>query len=146
MADEIFNIQNSIKSEGEDNEVHVVFKYDYKIWSIEREKILIELIEKEVKKGSRPTIIFFKEAWKTIRSELIRLSSKYTKNQVRNKFNQLRSQHNNFGKLLKETSVGYVAVIEQFTASKETWQHLYGILFFLLKMLVNYDQNFIINE
>ncbi|KAH7661163.1 Cytochrome c/b562 domain-containing protein [Dioscorea alata] len=121
-------MQNPIESEGEDNEVQVVSKDESKIWSTEREKILIELMEEEVKKGNRPTTTFTKEAWKTIRSELSKNAKfNYTENQVRNKFNQLRSRHTNFGKLLKETSVGYVATIGQLIASEEIWQRLYGV-------------------
>ncbi|KAH7670386.1 Methane monooxygenase gamma chain protein [Dioscorea alata] len=85
-------------------------------------------MEEEVKKGNRPTTTFTKEAWKTIRSELSKKSKfNYIENKVRNKFNQLRSRHTNFGKLLKETSVDYVAATGQLIASEEIWQHLYGV-------------------
>ncbi|KAH7672217.1 Cytochrome c/b562 domain-containing protein, partial [Dioscorea alata] len=63
-----------------------------------------------------------------IRSELSKKAKfNYTENQVRNKFNQLRSHHTNFDKLLKETSVGYVAATGQLIASEEIWQRLYGV-------------------
>lgn len=46
-------MQNPIESEGEDSEVQVVSKDESKIWSTEREKkILIELMEEELKKGN----------------------------------------------------------------------------------------------
>ena len=81
----------------------------------------MELMKEEVKRGNWPTTTFTKEAWKIIWSELTKKAKfNYIENQVRNKFNQLGSQHTKFGKLLKETSVGYVVVTGQFTAFEQT--------------------------
>ncbi|OMO51148.1 hypothetical protein CCACVL1_29981 [Corchorus capsularis] len=125
MANEGENV-NPI--ENGDDEVQVVSTDDSKIWSIEKEKIFIELMEEEVKKGNRPTTTFNKEAWKTIRIELSKQAKfNYTELQLRNKFNQLRSRHTNFTKLLKETGIGYVAATGQVIGTEDTWQHLYGV-------------------
>ncbi|KAI8572627.1 hypothetical protein RHMOL_Rhmol01G0214100 [Rhododendron molle] len=65
-------------------------------WTTRNEKIFIQLMDEEVKSNkSGETGTFTREAWKRIRSELIRLTGySYTKEQVKNKYNALRMLFN----------------------------------------------------
>ena len=64
-------------------------------WSYKNKSIYVELMDENVKNyNSRVTGSFTKEAWQRIRKKLIKLTGySYTKDQVKNKSNQLRITH-----------------------------------------------------
>ncbi|KAI8567598.1 hypothetical protein RHMOL_Rhmol02G0134100 [Rhododendron molle] len=80
-------------------------------WTTRNEKIFIQLMDEEVKsKKSRETGTFTGEAWKRIRSELIRLTGySYTKEQVKNKYNVLCILFNKFNSLKANSGVNKFA-------------------------------------
>nr|DAD32547.1 TPA_asm: hypothetical protein HUJ06_011398 [Nelumbo nucifera] len=60
-------------------------------WSTRDEKVLIELMAEQIKKG-RTTTIFSKVGWAEIKKEFLkRIRNDYTNLQFKNKFNKLRT-------------------------------------------------------
>ncbi|KAI3461407.1 hypothetical protein Pfo_018070 [Paulownia fortunei] len=72
-------------------------------WPDSVEKILIELMVKEVQSGNRPSTTLTKKGWRHIEKGLYEKTNRtYSYSQLRNKFNQLRIRYQDFSKLLKE--------------------------------------------
>ncbi|KAF7127087.1 hypothetical protein RHSIM_Rhsim11G0031900 [Rhododendron simsii] len=100
-------------------------------WTTRNEKIFIQLMDEEVKsKKSRETGTFIGEAWKRIRSELIRLTGySYTKEQVKNKYNALRILFNKFNSLNANSGVGWDSTLLTVTAPDDVWERLFKVRF-----------------
>ncbi|KAI8524035.1 hypothetical protein RHMOL_Rhmol13G0118000 [Rhododendron molle] len=101
-------------------------------WTTRNEKIFIQLMDEEVKsKKSRETGTFTGEAWKRIRSELIRLTGySYTKEQVKNKYNVLSILFNKFNSLKSNSGVGWDSTLLTVTAPDDVWERLFKSLCF----------------
>ncbi|XP_062079451.1 L10-interacting MYB domain-containing protein-like [Humulus lupulus] len=112
--------------EGVDNEVLIIEHNDEaSVWTQKHEEIFIELMEEEVLKGNKNTTTFTKQSWKYIKEELCgRAKRNYSDMQLRNKYNQLKQKHKDFKSLLKETGMGYNAVIGEVSATDEVWDKL----------------------
>ncbi|KAI8545964.1 hypothetical protein RHMOL_Rhmol07G0078700 [Rhododendron molle] len=98
-------------------------------WTTRNEKIFIQLMDEEVKsKKSRETGTLTGEAWKRIRSELIRLTGySYTKEQVKNKYNALRILFNKFNSLKANSGVGWDSTLLTVTAPDDVWERLFKV-------------------
>ena len=77
-------------------------------WSSNNEFIYVDLMDEDVKNYNNRVIrSFTKEAWQRIRKKLIKLTGyPYTDNQVKNKFNQLRTTHTKFVSLCTQSGLG----------------------------------------
>ena len=109
-----------------EKEVVVVAKWNHK-----EEKVLVELMVEQVKKGNRPTTTFSTKAWNEIIDEFYRRTgNKYTKSQFVNKFNKLRLVYREFKKLRDiPTGFGWDPVTKTVTAPDDVWDHYLKVLY-----------------
>ena len=98
-------------------------------WSSNNESIYVDLMDEDVKNyNSRVTGSFTKEAWQRIRKKLIKLTGyPYTDNQVKNKFNQLRTTHTKFVSLCTQSGLGWCPIKGTVDATDEMWNRLYKV-------------------
>ncbi|KAI8567601.1 hypothetical protein RHMOL_Rhmol02G0134100 [Rhododendron molle] len=100
-------------------------------------------MDEEVKsKKSRETGTFTGEAWKRIRSELIRLTGySYTKEQVKNKYNVLCILFNKFNSLKANSGVGWDSTLLTVIAPDYVWERLFkvGIYYRLFTLVMIED-------
>ena len=89
----------------------------------------MELMDEDVKNyNSRVTGSFTKEAWQRIRKKLIKLTGyPYTDNQVKNKFNQLRTTHTKFVSLCTQSGLAWCPIKSTIDAIDEMWNRFYKV-------------------
>ena len=114
-----------------DDDVIEVQKDDIKNdgpWNLKSESVFIDLMDEEVTKQNKPTTTFTKKSWAFMREQLKeKFGYDYTLEQLRNKFNQLRTVYRDFSKLLKETGVGWDPIKYTVTAKDDVWKRLYKV-------------------
>ena len=97
-------------------------------WNLNSEDVFIDLMVEEVAKQNKTTTTFTKKSWAFMREQLKeRTSYDYTPDQLKNKFNQLRTVYRNFSKLLTDTSLGWDPVVYTVTAKDDVWERLYKV-------------------
>ncbi|KAG8371302.1 hypothetical protein BUALT_Bualt13G0073600 [Buddleja alternifolia] len=98
-------------------------KHDPAYWPDSREKILIELMVKQVRRGNKPSTTFTREGWENIEKELYEKTNiKYSLLQLRTKFYQLRFRYQDFRELLKEPGFTWDPILQKVTASDAVWE------------------------
>ncbi|GAA0169988.1 hypothetical protein LIER_24353 [Lithospermum erythrorhizon] len=97
-------------------------------WNDRTVAIFIDLMDQEVKKKNMGTTTFSKPSWLFIQARMKELTNyPYTDNQLRNKFNLLRTIYRSFKSLLEQTGVTATPGIWKVHAEEETWYKLYVV-------------------
>ncbi|CAN0907361.1 hypothetical protein LINGRAHAP2_LOCUS24763 [Linum grandiflorum] len=83
----------------------------------------------EVKKGNRTTTTFSRTGWANIIQGLKDKfpHKKYNKDQLKNKYNQLRQKQKNCKAIISETRMGYSAETGKLTALEDVWERLSAV-------------------
>lgn len=92
-------------------------------WTAFEEKIFIQLMVNEARKGNRSSTTFSKEGWRSIGLAFFeRTNKRHSSSQFRNKFNQLRRRFNEFSELLKEPGFSWDPALNMVHASDAVWE------------------------
>ncbi|XP_010263418.1 PREDICTED: L10-interacting MYB domain-containing protein-like [Nelumbo nucifera] len=92
-------------------------------WTTRDEKVFIELMAAQAKKGTRTTTTFSKVGWAEIRKEFMnRTGNDYTNLPFKNKFNKLRVVYRDFKVLLSQTGFGYDYRTRTIMVKDEVWE------------------------
>lgn len=97
------------------------------LWGDANERIFIELMVEEVKKGNLglATSTFSKTASRNIaRSLKEKVGMELTHNQLKNKYHNLRARQRKFKALIKEPGIGYNPQTGEVSASEDVWETL----------------------
>lgn len=92
----------------------------------------------QVKKGNRPTTTFSKKAWIEIIEGLYRRTgNRYTKTQLINKFNKLRTVYTGFKKLYDiPNGFSWDPVTKTATAPQDVWDEYLTVLQMILLIII----------
>ncbi|PSS14020.1 L10-interacting MYB domain-containing protein [Actinidia chinensis var. chinensis] len=91
-------------------------------WTALEEKLLIQLMVKEVHEGNKSSTTFSKKGWKHIAEEFCdKTNKRHSGSQFRNKFNQLRTRYHRFSEMLKEPGFRWDPVLNTVIATDAVW-------------------------
>ena len=91
-------------------------------WTALEEKLLIQLMVKEVHEGNKSSTTFSKKGWKHIAEEFYdKTNKRHNSSQFRNKFNQLRTRYYRFSELLKEPGFHWDPALNTVIATDAVW-------------------------
>ncbi|XP_059669796.1 L10-interacting MYB domain-containing protein-like [Cornus florida] len=110
----------------EDSKVAETGSDDGKIWNDKFEEYFIMLMEEEKKKGNRKTTTFYPKGWKAIEEGMKRLTCRdYTRQQLRNKFYQLRDRYKSYKEFLSNIGSSWDSKSGQVTLTEAQWEKMY---------------------
>ncbi|XP_050941526.1 L10-interacting MYB domain-containing protein-like [Cucumis melo] len=98
-------------------------------WSNKSECLFVDLMDEEVAKSNRPTIIFTKTSWNYLRSQLNASTGyNYSHDQLKNKFNKLRQIYKDFKKILSNmTGNGWDPLLGTINLKEEQRNELFKV-------------------
>ncbi|XP_059638609.1 uncharacterized protein LOC132280869 [Cornus florida] len=95
------------------------------VWDDSHIENFIILIEEKVRLGNHTSGTFNTIGWKNLVEGMrLQTGKNFTKNQLRNKFNQLRADYKDLAKLLSKIGVGYNAKTCMVILEPERWDRL----------------------
>ncbi|XP_059635078.1 L10-interacting MYB domain-containing protein isoform X1 [Cornus florida] len=113
----------------DDNEIEEVGVDGKKIWEEKNEKAFIDLMVEEVKKGNRNQATFSNLGWKNIIEGMKKVTRRvFTKTQLRNKFNLLRTIQKVFKYLLKQSGAHFNPTTGMVVLDDERWERLSKVI------------------
>ncbi|XP_059650162.1 L10-interacting MYB domain-containing protein-like [Cornus florida] len=116
--------------DGENGEdVVVIEQADAAVWCDAHQEKFMFLMEEEVGKGNRTDMTFNPIGWTHIvDAMLLETGKKYTKDQCRQKFNNIRALYKDCKQILSETGVGYNSETGMIELEAERWVRLCKVL------------------
>jgi hypothetical protein len=103
---------------------------DQKLWPLQMEKMVIDLMVEECIKGNMQDDIFKQNTWNKLVTELnVHVNHSFNHKQVKTKFNRLRTRHYIFSQLLEHIGMGWNSMTNTITTSDEVWQNVLAVSF-----------------